>query len=608
MKLAARSLRALLALCIPVAAFAAPKMPANNAFPVESPGGKHLSCYEMKNGSFVSGKIKGPNFVPASKELQKLKYKAQNAANKTQEKKAKSKLKTRKAEVKSENDLCKNGGGGPQGTSSLEPLDRTLTQEDIRYLLEKAGFGLGNQEQELVSIGLNQGLEALVTAFMQTKTEDPALMPRVIDRFDNQIGSTTTQSPSGQRAGLVDLWTHTKNPYAEKFALFLLNIWTLAGDAISDETFRHEWWTYYSGVLRTAAYSDTNLTELALNATKNGLMLVYLNNELNVKGNPNENYAREVMELFLLGTTDLDGNPNYTETQPDGSGDIAVAAKMLTGFKVERNYSVNNFVVKEESARHEPGPHQMFVGKPYAFSGEDYEDLIKGIISKHPNVKYYYAEEILKEYVTPVPPAQLIVNFGNVIASNGYNLRPAMASLFKSKAFFDSAYRNTVPKNAAEYLAEYVRTLGLADALNFSEAEKRIADIGMQINQPPSVFWYPQSTWISPSAMLESANMVALLFSDTTALALPEPDWSISSVLPSGSVADTEVLSYVAGKLGVSVAANEASALQNYMNTEKQWNGVISSNPYDNTNSNDQRRAGRGLYYILANTSDFHLK
>lgn len=69
-------------------------------------------------------------------------------------------------------------------------------------------------------------------------------------------------------------------------------------------------------------------------------MLIYLSNELNVKGSPNENYARELLELFTMGPENLDGEPNYTETKVDGSGDIATAAKMLTGWQVKLDYLI----------------------------------------------------------------------------------------------------------------------------------------------------------------------------------------------------------------------------------------------------------------------------
>ncbi len=587
--------------------FAAPKKikPLNpsDVFTVSDGKGGVVNCTLRKGAPILAVKEKSKYFLGAD-AIKKLQTKLGQSSGKTREKLQKN-LKKLKKEVKDGNVSCKNNG---TPSKTLTPISRALTRADVQLLLEKAGLGLSSREESLVDIGVNQGVAALVDAFMSQKSESTELLSRITDSLDGQIGTVQTQSPAGQRRAILDLWVNTANPYSERLALFLLSVWTAAGDVIEDETFRHVFWNYYTR-LRDSAAGDTLLPDLGVAITRDPLMLIYLNNELNVKGNPNENYARELMELFTLGPVDLDGNPNYTETQLDGTGDIAVAARMLTGWKVNKNYQINDLVVQQDSSRHEPGPHTMFAGKPYSFSGENDEDLVRGIFAHHPGVKYYYAREILKEYLTPMPPRALVESFALVIESNGYKLRPALRTLFMSEAFYDASYRDTVPMNSLEFAAKVCRYLGLFDAINTGEAERQMQLMGMQVNYAPSVFWYNSYSWVSSSVLLDKANFIAQVMDDNTAQALPNPDWTPALVLPTGSVSARGLQDFIAARLGIdSLNDAQKSALDGYVTTLYQnYNNSYTPFSYDNTKSDHQRRKGLGLYYLLFLTSTFQL-
>lgn len=603
---------------IPQVAFTKPsskKIPSSEAYSITTPTGKTITCYQSNKGDYKSGNLdkKGNFFKPESEDLKKLKIKltqAKDLGNKKSQKKLSAQIKIKKSSIKDNAIFCKNGEGSktPIGSISFDRLDRALTREDVRYLFEKVGFGLSPSEESFVSIGIDQGLDALVSSFMQTRAEDSSVLNKVDDYLDNQLDSSTTQSPAGQRAAQFYLLANTKNPYAEKFAFFLLSIWTVSGDVISAEAFRHELWDYYKR-LRDYAYDQTDIKALAIEITKNPLMLIYLSNDLNIKGNPNENYARELMELFLLGPTDLEGILNYSETQLDGSGDIPTSARMLTGMGVTQNWSAEKLDYKFTDSKHDFTMLTMFPTKSYKFTGNSAEGLINGIVEKHPSVKNYYSKEILKEYLTPNPPKELVENFGKIIATNNYNLRPAMATLFKSKAFYDHAYRDTAIKNPIEFGVEFVRLLGLEKAINPNEIQKKIATVGMEFNASPSVFWYPNEAWGTPASFLGKANLISYIISDTTALALPDPDWVPQNILPVGVATPTTVASFAADHLGIgSISEEVLSSIEIYMNTVKQWNGIFTSKQYDNTDLTDRRRKGMGVYFLLSSMPQFHLK
>lgn len=562
--------------------------------------GKTIYCASIKGKKrYVIKKKK--TYFPGQKAIDDLSAKiSRGQGNK---KKLQKQLKDLKAQTKLRNEACQSNPA--DGNSSLKKLSRAVTRTDVIQLLDKAGFGLGADEEALVALAQNQGIEALVDEFMRPKTEPAGLADRMNDELDNQIGVNTTQTASGQRRAIVDLWVHTNNPYAEKLAMFLLSVWTVSGEVIEDETFRNSFWDYYQR-LRAATLGDTNVPELALAITRDPLMLIYLNNELNVKNAPNENYARELMELFTLGPSDLDGNANYTETTLDGKGDILTAARMLTGWTVKKDYTINKLIPEYKPARHEPGPHTMFPGKSYQFSGEDDEDLVQGIFTKHPGVKNYYAKELLKEYLTPHPPRALIEGLGQVIAKHGYKLRPAMRELLISEAFYDVAYRNTTPVHAYDFAARSARLLRLQNSINTGEVERQVSKIGMQPNLAPSVFWYPQDTWNSSSAILEKANLLASMYDDSNAHTAG--GWSTSKVFPSGAISVDGLVEFVRSRLNLGeLNVNQLAVLKDYLSRTRQYNGSYSNTTYDNTNSTHQLRKGLGLYYLLIMSTEFQL-
>ena len=565
------------------------------------------------NGAFVPGKQKKKKFTPASDELPKLYSALKKAEKKGKQKKivkAQGKLDAALAKIAAQTALCNPQPPSPPNPPqpptpppavddalSLEAYAGPFSREDARYLLEKAGFGAALADESLLALGATQGVSALVDEFMRQKPEDAAVVTRVTNRVSDFASSTPTSKRT--RQALMDLWVHTANPYSEKLALFLLSIWTISGDLTFQGVQCSPFWNYYSQ-LRLAAQGVTDIPALSVTLTREPMMLRFLDNDENVRGNPNENFARELMELFTLGPRDLDGNANYTETQLDGSGDIAAAAKMLTGWRLVYN-SDNTISSRFDQSRHQPGTKTMFTGTSYQFSGDNDQDLIFGIFAHHPNAKIYYAAEILKDYVTPNPPRELIEAFAAVIAANGFQLRPSMATLLKSKAFYHPSYRDTVPKNSAELLVESVRTLEIRDALTPEQLEVFVLNAGMPVNAAPSVFWFPVSGWTGPSILLEKINFPALAFAGSSGS-------SINSIVPTVALSLSEIIQSIGSRLGVTLNADQEASLELYANTQLQPNGSTSNVSYNNADSLSRRTKGAGFYYILMGMPAYQLK
>src|SRR5207244_4228717 len=149
--------------------------------------------------------------------------------------------------------------------------------------------------------------------------------------------------------------------------------------------------------------------ELLVGISKDRAMLVYLDNAKNNERQPNENYARELMELFTLGVG------NYTEN------DVKAAARALTGWTFDRD----GFVFRRRDHDYKP---KVFLGRTGKFDGEDIID----IILDQPACSRHIARKILLFFVKSEPEKHLIDAFAAEIRKHKFDIRESMRTLFKS--------------------------------------------------------------------------------------------------------------------------------------------------------------------------------
>ena len=215
-------------------------------------------------------------------------------------------------------------------------------------------------------------------------------------------------------------------------------------------------------------------------------MVIYLDTRDNRKGKPNENYAREVMELFTLGIYGPDGKPNYTEQ------DVREAARAFTGWGLDRQqrFSFN-------PTQHDAGTKTIF-GKTGNFDGDDVIDLIMA----HPACAPHICGKLFGFFAYDDPePAALAPVIDAFRGSNG-SIKAALRAIFTSPAFFsEKAYRAKV-KSPAEFIAGMARALQVeTDALNFPVSAQRM---GQTLFNPPNVAgwpgggqWFATNTWLA---------------------------------------------------------------------------------------------------------------
>ncbi|MDP7206028.1 MAG: DUF1800 domain-containing protein, partial [Pirellulaceae bacterium] len=233
-----------------------------------------------------------------------------------------------------------------------------------------------------------------------------------------------------------------------------------------------------------------NVGELILAISKDSAMLRYLNNNANVKGRPNENYARELMELFTLG------EGHYTEE------DVKEAARALTGWSSGPDGS---FLFR--STQHDDG-EKTFLGASGNFDGADIVD----IIIRQPQHARFICSEIFRFFVHDEPTRDQVNAMVWTYRTGGNRVRPVLKQLFLSKAFFSEAAMTTRVKSPVEYLVSTWKSMGLEEVPQKSRLQNDLAEMGQVPFYPPTVEgWDSGPAWITSSTLLARYNVAGRL-------------------------------------------------------------------------------------------------
>jgi uncharacterized protein (DUF1800 family) len=231
-------------------------------------------------------------------------------------------------------------------------------------------------------------------------------------------------------------------------------------------------------------------SDLLLAVSREPAMLQFLNNQQNRKEHPNENFAREVMELFTLG------RGNYSET------DVKEAARAFTGWSYDGN---NSFVFRER--QHDAGP-KTFLGHSGNLGGEE----VLGIILQQPAAATFLVTKLYRFFVNDVPNPAHIEPLAAAFRKSHYDIADLAERLFSADWFYDAANVGARIKSPVELIAGLRRTLSLQienkmPLLGYQRA------LGQTLFMPPNVAGWPGGrNWIDSSSLLLRLQLPAILF------------------------------------------------------------------------------------------------
>jgi uncharacterized protein (DUF1800 family) len=392
------------------------------------------------------------------------------------------------------------------------------------HLLRRAGFGGSPDEIARASTGSMHGVVDALLSFPASDGLPP--QPPLIDDVEGvplpsappaapaQPPAVAVMSPAGSSAAMLPGANAVAPDVAERMRRNMLRrdqnranvTWWLDRMLATPAPLQEKLTLYLHGHFATAAGEKDiygldiieqnqllrrnalgNWRELTHAIARDRAMLKWLDNARNRKAHPNENFARELMELFTLGIG------NYTES------DVRESARAFTGYTFAR--PSGEFVFN--GAQHDDGL-KTFLGQTGNFDG----DAIIDIIFAQPAAAQFFARRILEFFVYADPEPELVAALGTQIRRNDFNMAPVFSTLFRSNVFFsERAYRALV-KSPVEFVIGSYKLFGIAPVQPGTNAV--LERMGQVPFHPPSVKgWDGGVQWLNTQTILARENFAS---------------------------------------------------------------------------------------------------
>ena len=470
--------------------------------------------------------------------------------------------------------------------------------QQLAHLMRRAGFGATRRElEQYAAIGYEASVEKLID------TTNPTAISEYLIRRYHPDESSLLGGLSGADAWLYRMVT-TDTPLLEKMALFWHGIFAtgypkvLNAKPLSDQ------------IRMFKRYAMGDLKTLLVQMAKDPAMIIWLDNQQNHKGAINENFGRELLELFSMGTG------NYTED------DVKECARAFTGWTIgnceymevrsardsDWPYGRISWHYEFDDNDHDDGEKE-FLGQKGNFNGEDIIDIIceqeatARFISRH-MYHFFVADEPPVPQWPYQPPRdpEAIDQLVKVYFDSKYDIREMMRFLFNSNFFKSEKCWYEKIKSPAELVTGVMR---LTEAVNMPRYDTfskqlRMQYMGQTLSNPPSVEgWDGGTAWIDTGALVERMNFAAEELGNVTT---PGSQDLLKRVLAENSteVTPERVIDICLDHVGaLSIHKDTRSKLIEYANE----NGGVKVN--GNELSESAQQIISGIVKLIASTPEF---
>ncbi|MGI9145823.1 MAG: DUF1800 domain-containing protein [Chloroflexota bacterium] len=349
-------------------------------------------------------------------------------------------------------------------------LDNPRSQ--VAHLLRRAGFGTTEAElEQYTALGFAGALERL----LNPEQVDDSGTEQLLAPLTNDLGD-----PKKIEAAKFWWFTRmlsTQRPLQEKMTLFWHNHFATANSKVANSVLMQQ---------QIQLFRDNGLGSfetLLQNVTRDPAMLIWLDNRLNRKGAPNENFAREVQELFTVGIG------NYTEQ------DIKEAARAFTGHTLGKDlkYTFNK-------AQHDTGD-KTFHNQTGNFDADD----ILGILVRNPATARFLSTKLFTYFVYDNPDPSTVDRLADTFVNTNFDMRSVLRDLFSGPEFLSSQAFHGQIKQPVELMTGSIKALNV---LNVGpDATQFLRRMGQDLLNPPDVSgWKSGSAWINGTTLFERFN------------------------------------------------------------------------------------------------------
>jgi hypothetical protein len=374
--------------------------------------------------------------------------------------------------------------GAPAGPQPFGVYSGPFTRVQAKRLLERAGFGPRKGEAIVwAQLGLDQTVQYLTRPTGEATLTGPA-----------------PTDDDGEPIAPADQWGHdhlwwldrmvrSNQPGVERMALILHDWFATSNEGVDQQQHMID----QSNLFRSGGFGS--FLELTINVTKDPAMLQWLNGNENRRQAPNENYARELMELFTLGA-DRQPTPAYTEN------DIREAAKALTGWRNDWSAELGNHNFRFDPNRHSNALKAIFSGPPpnstfnlHPPTNWNWDDVPRLCI-EHPLHATFFVDKLWSYFIPQAPSSDTRDALVSIYTSNGYAIRPVVEAILKHP---DLYLGPPMVKPPAVFLASMLRALGRGvDTDSWSWLSDMM---GQMLFWPPNVAGWDDNRWLDTSRM-----------------------------------------------------------------------------------------------------------
>jgi uncharacterized protein (DUF1800 family) len=422
----------------------------------------------------------------------------------------------------------------------LTPYEGEWTVTQAAHLLRRTSFGLRPEEVEQL-VGMD--IEAAIDLLLQ----DPPTPPGPINYNSEEDPNVPLGGPwdgepllagvnlntyriQSLRAWVYENIRNERLSISERMTEFWLNHFSIAGGGQGQVRYD------YQKLLREFALG--NFKELIKRVTIENAMLVFLNGNQNFAASPNENYAREVLELFTVGKGAQIAPGDYTNYTEE---DVRALARALTGWRTRNLYSTNPTLETSsyfDAGRHDTTDKQLsyhFNNDVISNGGIEEYSMVIDRIFQQPAVARYICQKLYRHFVyykiDATEQNEIIEEMAQIFEANNFEIRPVLRALLLSEHFYDTDNQGPMIKNPLQLVAGMMRTFNHDHDFNdFPLDQKRrmyvyyyyrAAVMGMDYFNPPSVAgWeaYYQAPsfsriWINSSTLQERTRFARTMTS-----------------------------------------------------------------------------------------------
>ena len=459
-------------------------------------------------------------------------------------------------------------GFRPAGTldlaGALQPYAGPFGARTAGHLLRRAGFG-GSEADVARTAAL--GMAGAVDSLLHPALPEPdfPVYPDIALLYDRAKARSSTQ------LWWLDRMLRTKQPLREKLTLFWHGHFATSVQKVPVPAMAAQ-------INLFRQYALGRFPALLSAVTRDPAMLIWLDNRANAKAHPNENYAREVMELFALGLG------NYTED------DVKEAARALTGWTID----------KDQRAAFVPARHDDGIKTVLGRSGRHDADDVVAIVVSQPVHQRFLARKLLEFFVYSDPEPELTEALAQVYALSGYDLAKTVGTILRSNVFYSPRAYRAIPKSPIEFAIGTLRAIG-AETVP-PNLIYQLARMGQEPLNPPSVKgWDGGPAWINTSTLLARFNFVNGLMAQTAPgkngqAAVPAPNAAPDEfVRRSGMDAGRVAAAIVRALVQDDVTSDVRATLVAYLNSQTPSAATQNPLPFGPENYQDKIRGALAL-------------